>query len=75
MSSPARAPQPKVPLTRLYQRTSRRTGETFLVGRVGALKLFVCETQEESKGDRVWVAYLAEAHSGDPIKSAPDDVE
>ena len=48
---------PNLPLAQLYERTGRN-GRRYLVGRIGQLKLLVVATDEVSKGERVWQAFV-----------------
>ena len=43
----------------MYERTNKH-GDTYLVGRLGLMKLLVVPTDEISKGERVWQAFLAQ---------------
>jgi hypothetical protein len=43
----------------MYERINKR-GEKYIVGRIGHLKLMILCTDEVSKGDRVWQAFITE---------------
>lgn len=52
---------PSVPLTRLYERVSKR-GNHYLVGRLGLAKITVLKTSElDNDGNSVWTLLAAEA--------------
>ena len=50
---------PKLPLGPVYERTNKH-GDRYLVGRLGLMKLLIVPTDEISKGDRVWQAFVAQ---------------
>ena len=50
---------PKLPLGPVYERTNKH-GDIYLVGRLGLMKLLIVPTDEVSKGDRVWQAFVAQ---------------
>jgi hypothetical protein len=50
---------PKLPLGPVYERINKH-GQRYLVGRLGLMKLLVVPTDEISKGERVWQAFLAQ---------------
>lgn len=50
----------RMPLCAMYQRTDKR-GVTYLSGRFGAMKLLIFETNEESRGSKIWQAIVTES--------------
>ena len=49
----------KIPLAPLYERVNLE-GRRYLVGRIGTAKLLLIETEELSKGERVWQSFLCQ---------------
>ena len=63
------APQaPHLALAQLYERTGRN-GRRYLVGCIGQLKLMVVETEQVSKGERVWQAFVTENRYSAPAEA------
>ena len=49
----------RMPLAPMYERVDKR-GTRYLAGRFGGMKLLVFETNEESRGQKVWQAIVCE---------------
>jgi hypothetical protein len=49
----------KIPLAPLYERVNLE-GRRYLVGRIGTAKLLLIETEEVSKGEKVWQSFLCQ---------------
>jgi hypothetical protein len=59
---------PNLPVMQLYERTAKN-GRRYLTGRVGQLKVLVVATDQVSKGERVWQAFVTEGRYAAPAEA------
>lgn len=72
---------PQVKLTRLYERTSKKTGNQYFTGRLGAAKVVMLKSREVTEeGRAIWDVLLqegssepkrAKAEAQEPLATAP----
>ena len=68
---------PSVQLCRLYEKTSKTTGNQYLVGRLGSAKIVVLKSKDTGDdGGPIWNVLVSEAppkSSGDKATTKPKD--
>ncbi len=63
---------PQVKLTRLYERTSKKTGNQYFTGRLGAAKVVMLKSREVTEeGGAIWDVLLQEG-SNEPKRGKPE---
>ena len=66
---------PQVKLTRLYERTSKKTGNQYFTGRLGAAKVVMLKSREVTEeGGAIWDVLLQEG-SSEPKRGKPEATE
>ena len=62
----------KVPIARLYEKTSARTGATYFVGRLGMARALLFKDRDQpEEGDAVWNLLVESIEETTPPTAAP----